>query len=387
MRFPIIPVILLAACCNTLSAAEEYAVDSYFMGNYWTPYPPGCITLPLRQLDLYGENVAMVFDEVLQLDIPRNAKNTNPSDWYAPVRTRIYRVACAEPNRSAILVEFSLVRDADLAFASQIAVPDLYGGLPMHSYPFQLKPEPNLHGQTVKNQALTHRTFGDYTGGWGDAGSFTWRFVLDGNPMGSFWGGWDVDYYNSSFDLFIYRDSGQGQSEHLLKMPATEDVLSANARLPLNGRLSGNWIEHGTTDQGFLLSISTPVPPTVSSDHPENAELLVFLAWYTFAPNGEMLWLTASALAPQGSDSVELEFVRVADGQFMGTRSASRTVAGSGRLQARNCDNLLLDYDLSALGLGRGRLEMSRVFALEIAGYYCRDQTARRDSLFGQGGN
>ena len=52
--------------------------DPYFSGNPVSPYPPGCVTLPPAQMDLYGDNVARVWSGQLQLDARRQAKRVEP---------------------------------------------------------------------------------------------------------------------------------------------------------------------------------------------------------------------------------------------------------------------------------------------------------------------
>jgi len=43
-------------------AKADFAPETYYSGNARSPYPPGCVTVPTRQLDLYGDNVALVHD-------------------------------------------------------------------------------------------------------------------------------------------------------------------------------------------------------------------------------------------------------------------------------------------------------------------------------------
>jgi hypothetical protein len=188
-----------------------------------------------------------------------------------------------------------------------------------------------------------------------------------------------AEYYNGAFGLEIKLESGY---KSVMLVPSTRSVLSSNQQLPLNGRLSGNWIEANTRDQGFVLSISTLLPPSVSADlPPEDADQLLFLGWYTFGASGEMLWLTAAATVPQGSSEAEFEFVKVEAGQFLGNHNATRSKVGSGRIKARNCNSLEFEYDLTGLGLGTGGMKLQRIFALEIAGYHCRDYAARLASI------
>ncbi len=381
MKGIVLFVLLATVCCSPLAAQDPYAVESYYSGNHWSPYPPGCVTVPLRQLDLYGDNVATIFNGTIELNVVQKDPSGNPARNLTPVPMKMFRLACAETNRSVILVEFNLAEERLDPRASQIELPDFVGSTAFHGFPFILKSEPNTYGLMVKQRSLSRITFGDYTGGWDNANRFTWRYILDVNPTGHFWGPWVSDYYNGSFGLEIELNKG---FQSVMLVPSTQSVLSPNSQLPLNGRLSGNWIEHGTSDQGFLLSVSTPVSASEGDLRPEQADLLVFLAWYTFDSTGQMLWLTASATVPQGSSAVNLNFVQVENGQFMGDLVAQRSFVGSGKLRAKSCDQLELDFDLSALGLGTGQMELNRIFALEIAGYNCRDYQARLDSLYGQ---
>jgi len=355
-------------------AKADFTPETYYSGSARSPYPPGCVTVPVRQLDLYGDNVALVHDGTTALE--------QVSGEPLPVRMQIFRVACAEAGRSVIIVQFSLS-----GAGGDIPLPDFVGILGPSRLPFQLKPEPNIQGQTIYQQAISNRTFGRRSnGGFTEqAGLMSWLFVLDVNPIANgYWGPEISDFYNGEFALWMI--TGKSHIE-VGSIPSTQAVLEPNPVLPLTGRLSGTWIEPDTRDQGFLLSISTPVPPTVRGGSPENADLLAFLAWYTFDASGGMLWLTAQGTAAQGSDSVDLEIVQVEGGSFMGSQQAQRAIVGSGHLQALNCNLLELDYELDSLGLGSGKVSLTRLFELEIAGYNCRDYPARLDGLYGPQGD
>ncbi len=370
----LIAVIALMVFAIGPARAEIHTPETYYSGSARSPYPPGCATVPVRQLELYGDNVALVHEGTTDLD--------QVSAEPLPVRIQIFRVACAEAGRSVILVQFGF-----LGWPGDVPLPDFVGIVGDSRLPFQLKPEPNTHGQTVYQQAISQRTFGDYSNGWftEQIGWNAWLFVLDVNPIANgSWGPDTSDFYNGEFALWMI--TGQRHIE-LASIPATRAVLARNPVLPLNGRLSGTWIEPGTRDQGFLLSVSTPVPPTVHGGAPENADLLVFLAWYTFDASGRMLWLTAQGTAPQGSHSVDLEIVQVDGGSFMGSEQAQRAIVGSGRLRARNCNLLGFDYELNSLGLGSGKVSLTRLYELEIAGYNCRDYPARLEGLYGSQGD
>jgi hypothetical protein len=138
----------------------------------------------------------------------------------------------------------------------------------------------------------------------------------------------------------------------------------------------------------FLLSFSNPAPPAGSeAAEPENSELLVFLSWFTFDSQGDMLWLTGSASFPQGATEVTIPIVQVTHGQFLGSQAAERSTVGNVRLRAKQCNALEVEYDLADLDLGDGAMRLQRLDALEIAGYPCRDDEARLTSLAPQASN
>jgi len=69
--------------------------------------------------------------------------------------------------------------------------------------------------------------------------------------------------------------------------------------------------------------------------------------------------------------------VYVSNGEFMSANKAHRSPAGVVRLAARSCNSIQMDYGLGELGLGVGTQFLQRIFAMEIAGFPCRDFDAR----------
>lgn len=370
-----IPLGILLACFYQAAPG-----DPYFNGTPYTPYPPGCVTLPLRQIDLYGDNMVQVYSGRVWLQRVHKVYSADPIKNLGQVDLSLYRMSCAEPNRSVILIEFKLPPESGMP--QEFRLPTVGGdGTAMHIVPFELKAEPNTWGQSIEQNALTGRSFGDYTNGWDDAHRFTWRYVLDIVPGGATWDpGFLTEYYNGAIPLMFYSEDGSVMFE--IDVPATRDVLEPNQVLPLNGRLSGAWIEENAVDQGFILSFSNPVPPTGSKiTEPEFSDLSVFLSWYTFDPQGYMLWLTGAGHFPQGATEVSIPIELVNHGQFLGNQAAYRAAVGSVQLKARQCNSLEVTYDLASLGLGMGDMRLQRPFALELAGYPCRDYKARLDNL------
>ncbi len=172
-----------------------------------------------------------------------------------------------------------------------------------------------------------------------------------------------------------------GMNPYFVTVPSTAMLFSANASMPLSGRLSGTWVDEGASDQGFVLAISEMVPDAI----PEPSELLdsrllMFLSWYTFDADGNMLWLTGNAEFQMGATAVTVPIVRVTNGEFMGSKAADREVVGSATITAVNCNDLAFEYTLDAIGMGSGIGHLQRIYSLETAGYTCRDLEARMET-------
>lgn len=371
--------------CGLLLAGYGISVlaDPYYTGNPYSPYPPGCATVPEKQSSLYGNNIVPFWSGNLWLDVVQKIQSTDPSMNLGLVDMNLYRVACSEPGRSVIMVEFHLPPDLRDARRRQLILPGFAfegpGGF--HYAPLALNTEPHAWGQMLEQEDFTRYAIGDYTNGWDDAGRFTWRYVLDLSPVGASWGVDVTDIYNAyPRPLYIIQN---GKILTWIDWPRTDELVQPNPTLPLNGRLTGIWVEEVTTDQGFVLSFSNPIPAGgMQAAAPEDSALLVFLSWFTFDTQGNALWLTGNARFPQGSSEVSIPIVQVTGGQFLGDKPAARAVVGSARLKAFSCNELELEYDLALLGLDAGgMMRLQRFQALEIAGYPCRDFKARQSSL------
>lgn len=372
--------LVLVAGCRTLAA------DDYYTSRGHSPYPPGCVTLPSSQSDLYGENIAQFWSGSLELENVHKVESRDPAANRSPVDVAMYRVGCAEPGRSVILVVFRLPTERASGGYPQLVLPTFTGNTAMDPVRFDLKPEPNGWGEDVTQNLLTKRTFGDYSDGWFDAGFLAWTYILDIGPDGRYWPSpFLVEYYNSRFALEMFID---GEWTGYIDVPATTKMLAPSSTLPLNGRLSGTWVEPGASDQGFLLSFGNPVPPAGDTEErPERPDLVAFLTWYTFDREGEQLWLAGDARFPQGADEVVMPLVRVNGGRFLGPESAGlagespREQVGTLRLKSLGCNALVADYELESLGLGAGSIHLRRLGVLETAGYPCRDYEARLADL------
>jgi hypothetical protein len=78
-----------------------------------------------------------------------------------------------------------------------------------------------------------------------------------------------------------------------------------------------------------------------------------------------------------GETEVTIPIEKVTHGEFMGSKTADRSVVGSVTITGNNCNDLNLEYDLDDIDLGSGTKRLQRRFSLETAGYVCRDLEAR----------
>ncbi len=369
-----------------ISCSPAIFAEGYFTSSIYTPYPPGCVTLPSRQEALYGDNITKFWSGSLYLQVVQKVQSDDPLQNRSLIDVEMFRVACAEPNRSVIMVEFKLRPETVDRRYAQLVLPSfaLCAELMYYCIPLELKSAPNSWGQTPAQQSVTKPTFGVYTDGWDDPRGFTWRYVLD---AGSAWNSHLLaEYYNDAFQLEMLR--GDGWAEGYIAVPATRNTLVRNPALPLNGRLSGVWVEENAADQGFLLTFANPVPPAGTEvAEPESAGMMVFLSWYTFDAQGQQLWLVGNAGFAQGETEVSMPLIKVTQGQFLdprpdnGSASVPPVSVGEIRLKAVSCNDLVLEYELASLDLGQGTLNLQRPAALETAGYPCRDYDARLASL------
>jgi len=324
--------------------------------NYISPpegvYPPGCATITeYGNPDVHGATEAL-YNNVLELaDISEYFYTGGKSE----VQIQIYRQGCAEPGRAIIKVRFEVISGGSALTPILIAV---IGGV---DYPLRLSGDPNSYTERYTGTPIFEGEVYEYFlegTAWPDLPSYLDQGLGIMTP----------ELYNSAFQLdFVdYIDF----TTTSINIPAYTNNL-ASTMMPFNGRLSGNWVVAGVPDQGFVLAFE---------ELPDGTNF-VFLSWYTFAPDGTMLWLTAASSYAIGESATDLTIELVTNGEFLGNEEADRSVAGSATLYAYHCNHLQLDFDLTDLGLGTGSIKLQRLFSLETAGYACRDPIERADTI------
>jgi len=361
--------VLLALFCSFNLQAY-----SNFIENPYTPYPPGCATIPDLQTALNGDKVAKFFERVIPLYAP--GSSTTPVDTLVTA----YRVACADTNRSVIWLAFNAPEGSPGEQYYLTPEVRVVIGESMY-YGVTLEREPNSwdlgNHPWQYSQVFGYRD--DWFFGGGDSHDRTWIFVLDAHaPIND---GFEAGYaispsqYNGGLRLELNWRDQQGWD---IQVPSTASLFASTPRVPLSGRLSGNWVVDGASDQGFVIAVSEVVPDSVPEPNELlESPLLMFLSWYTFDADGEMLWLTGAAQFAMGATEVTIPIEKVTHGEFMGDKTADRSVVGSVTITGNNCNDLSLQYNLSDIGLGSGTKHLERLFSLETAGYVCRDLEAR----------
>jgi hypothetical protein len=369
---------------------------SNFVDNPLTPYPPSCATTqsliayqpglgyqgyPTTQQLVYGENSVRFY-----------AKDLVLADSFGkfPVNVSAYRLGCAEPNRSLIWLVFRIPDQVDnhgVNYASyrlpRVTAMDAQNRI----WGMRLASEPNTWG-VGQEASKTSRFIGDLRPSkpMGDFRGVEWIFLLDnespdlvpGKPEGM-----PVSVYNDSFRLMLspQKPYGNAPPTHIIEVPSTSSLLSRNPQLPINGRLSGLWVTEGVPDQGVNLAISTlPSPPLKPFDQNPVQALVMFFSWYTFDSDGQPLWLTGSAQFATGATEVAVPLVKVSGGKFMGQTQPQRQQVGHVTVRSNHCNDLTLNYSLQIPSAVTGIRRLQRLFAMETAGYACRDLDSRASS-------
>ena len=375
-----------------LAAAMSQAAlaGTSLVSNPHAPYPPGCGRMP--ELDAPGgieSQAVKIYDR--EIRVIAFANNVAPPvSRVVPMTLRAYRAPCDTFFRSLIWLEFVLPAHAaneDL----RVPIPSLRADLP-ESVPKNpaLTTEPNTWTSAGvvalrEGQYLVSQTQGlDWYYG-SSPGDLRWVFLLDNrSPLDEYWipsADMTAQEYNARFALTLDFNG----LKVTIDVPSTFDVVWNSPRdlsLPLSGRLSGNWIVPGASDQGVLLSISERVLPDVHGAlNLGRGPMVVFIAHYTYDAAGDLLWLTGAAQFEPGATEVTIPIEQVINGEFRGDRRADRAVIGSVTLRTIGCNGLDFDYDYSGVGLGAGEVQIQRLFSLEIAGHECRDFEARRETM------
>lgn len=334
----------------TLSLGAFLAAPALARDNFVTsptaPYPPGCVSS-----DNFGVSTPTFARQVYNDSIITLADAAGGAD--NNVNLLVYRRGCTEENRSLLYVEIE-------TFAAQrrIGVPRVFIDAGGTRYPMRLTPEANTF--EINHSGLV-------------VGPGTYEFLVDGPAESAVNANTpiiDPEAYSAPLTLII-QDSLNTNNEYNLPLPAWNDDIRPQA-YPLNGRLTGPWVSAGAENQGFVISFNEFLDE-------EGTRQQVFFSWYTYDLDGNPLWLASSNFYTYNAFEVELPLAVLTGGTFLGPEEPTSTPAGTATLTSLSCGELSLAYDLTAIGLGTGTVTLRRTFALEVAGYACRDVKGRMD--------
>jgi hypothetical protein len=157
MKQIVMPALLLACCCGT---GQADLADPYFTGNPWSPYPPGCITLPTRQIDLYGDNVVRFWSGSMWLEVVAKVQSTDVYANMGLVYINMYRVGCAEPNRSVIVAEFTLPQTWVDPRNARLVLPSAGGSAAWDPVPFDFRADYRTAGDNDAGHRRLHGRLG-----------------------------------------------------------------------------------------------------------------------------------------------------------------------------------------------------------------------------------
>jgi hypothetical protein len=348
-----------------------------FVTNPYTLYPPGCATLTQWQSAVYGENAVKFFEGRVFLSVAATGDERRAANLAA------FRVACADAGRSVIRLEFTIPEDVNPGTYYQ--TPWVSAEVaPYWNIGMSLLQEPGTWGAGIEPW-FHAQVFGGYDDWSGENGyDKTWVFLLDNSGPSAYTytsGLMSAAQYNDSFRLHIAAGLEDG-GNLFIDVPATDASIQANPSLPLNGRLSGVWVVDGAPDQGFVIAVSEiPLDAVPEPYEITETRLVLFLSWYAFDGNGAPMWLVGNADFTIGATHVTIPVMRVSNGELFGSKTADREQVGSATISANSCNDLTFQYDLSAAGLGAGSEHLQRLYAMEVAGYACRDLEARMQTM------
>ncbi|MEM1412486.1 MAG: hypothetical protein AAGH19_09010 [Pseudomonadota bacterium] len=319
-----------------------------FVTSPTAPYPPGCtssnntgVITPTGGRQVYNDSNITLRDA------------GGGSD--ANVNLQVFRRGCIDEDRSLMYVRLE-----PFDFMREVAVPRAFLLRGDTRIPMRLTPEANTFEV-------------DFTGFLLQPGVY--EFLVDGAAESRFRPGDPVvtpQEYTGPITL-VLQDALDPSNEYTLPLPAWLETIRP-PRYPLNGRLSGPWVSAGAERQGFVISFNEFLAE-------DGVEQQVFFSWYTFDADGEPLWLASSNFYDFNASQVELPLSLLTGGEFLGDQAPTETPVGSALMRTEGCNEITLTYDLEAIGLGSGSLTLERSFALETAGYACRDVQARLDDL------
>lgn len=343
--------VLILALLVTGRAAAQGEIN--VLTDLLSPFPPGCVGLSLPQAPSSGDN--LLWDEV------EKAPSIGSSVANADVRVQIWRVGCADEGFSVVMVRLTNLSEEEVLIPQIFVDTEIKDGLLWHDA--QLITTPAVGNISAAGSIMpeTGRTF-----------------MVGVDPLSLFDNEtvFSPDDYNAEFllELFWGAYSPGVSNPDLFPIAPYNPALDPPQFDPplLHGRMDGAYIFENKPAAGLFLNVGEQVSEVDGEFVDTN---FVFAAFFTYL-DGEPYWLVGST-GPQtpGLDVVTIPMISQRGGDFF-TNPASYTdddltveSVGTLTIEALDCNNLLLDYDFSDIGIGVGQLEAQRL--IRVAGYDC----------------
>lgn len=342
---PTISAIAALALAFTLPlGARAQSGELNLLTDLNTPFPTGCLSIDIPEQADSPDN--LLINQRVQMP------SINSSSRDQPVDVQIWRVACADPGFSVVVVRLDPVNNNAL-----VLVPQLFAGAGDVQNPFHEAQLITLPG----------------SGNLGASGSIlpvsglTW--MLGVNPVAI-----DLsttflfDDYNEQFTLELNWGSysiAQPESVSFLldRFEATLDPPQFSQPV-LNGRYSGQWVLDGAPRQGLVLQIAERI-----SDN------FVFAIFFTYI-NGQPVWVVGNSTpAVTTPGAVSIAMTTLENGAFISDpnqpprEDVIASPAGTISILPLDCNQIRVNYNFTPLGQGSGSMELTRL--VRIAGYDC----------------
>lgn len=336
----------------------DIAINSYrYADNFsvLSAVPRGCLSELPRELPVPTRPGVFRFTSSQNVNKPNAAGTESVS-----VAISAWRYGCHEPNRSAVMINFSLPEGASDDLLTQIEMRpsiifiDDEGEIPLVSYHWD------------------HGTEGSSSIGTGTRGYLSDSFpngvtyVLDTPAFGV--------ATSADLDGFIRRYNAGGklriiwnQKTVTFGLPAYNPSIDQpqHVKPSFTGRTTGQWVADGLPATGLLLQVG---------EVPRQDRNYLFAIWFTYL-DGQPIWIASNKDIPLGTNEVILDMAYFDGGKlfnhpgdFTGADIGS-DILGTMKVRILDCNSIEVVTDFSASGLGQSTLAMNRL--IRIAGYDC----------------
>lgn len=340
--------LLIASMLMLISARASATGEINVLTDLLTPFPPGCVALSLPTEPSSADNT--LYDE--EIWVPGIGSRFRD----ARVRVQLWRVGCHDEGFSVVMLRLE-----QRSGPNPVLVPMVYAEAGQVDQPFH------------QAQLLEHPAAGN-VGASGNVlreGGQTWMVAVDPVSIDAETLFFPEDY-NELFTLELFWGAyapDEAPFGELFDILPYEPVLDPTQfEFPImHGRMTGAWVFEGLPATGLQLGIFERADDTN----------FAFATLYTYL-NGQPFWLVGNTQAETpGSDLLVIEMQRVTGGEFFGLgpgqtppQAIQRETVGELVIEALDCDNLLIGYDFSPIGLGSG-VTIGNRGEYSVAGYAC----------------